>query len=125
MTVREVAAYLRVHLPTIYRLLRQNQIPAFRIGGDWRFNIEAIDHWRRQQEKAEFTKAMRRSGPAEMTSYERKRFDQQAGNCVDCGASLSRHSDGQPGNPSHGDGLPHHHVHPSVERRFNRDEATR
>jgi hypothetical protein len=28
----------------------------------------------------EFTKAMRRSEPAEMTSYERKRLDQQAGN---------------------------------------------
>jgi excisionase family DNA binding protein len=51
MTVREVAAYLHVHPTTIYRLLRQNQIPAFRIGSDWRFNIEAIDHWRRQQEK--------------------------------------------------------------------------
>ena len=35
----------------------------------------------------------------------------------------SRHADGQPDNPSHGDRLPHHHVHPSVERRFNRDEA--
>jgi excisionase family DNA binding protein len=51
MTVREVAAYLSVHPSTIYRLLRQNQIPAFRIGGDWRFNIEAIDRWRLQQEK--------------------------------------------------------------------------
>ena len=35
----------------------------------------------------------------------------------------SRHADGQPGNPSHGEGLPHHHTHPSVERRFNRAEA--
>ena len=51
MTVREVATYLSVHPSTIYRLLRQNQIPAFRIGSDWRFNIETIDHWRRQQEK--------------------------------------------------------------------------
>jgi hypothetical protein len=34
-----------------YRLLKRNQIPAFRIGTDWRFNIEAIDHWRLQQEK--------------------------------------------------------------------------
>jgi hypothetical protein len=32
-------------------LLKRNQIPAFRIGTDWRFNIEAIDHWRLQQEK--------------------------------------------------------------------------
>jgi hypothetical protein len=35
----------------------------------------------------------------------------------------SRHSDGQAGNPSHGDGQNHHHVHPSAERAFNRAEA--
>jgi excisionase family DNA binding protein len=52
MTVREVAAYLSVHPTTIYRLLKRNQIPAFRIGSDWRFNVETIDHWRRQQEKS-------------------------------------------------------------------------
>jgi excisionase family DNA binding protein len=45
MTVREVAAYLHVHPNTIYRLVRSNQIPAFHIGSDWGFNIEAIDHW--------------------------------------------------------------------------------
>ena len=49
MTVREVSAYLRVHPITIYRLLKRNQIPAFHIGSDWRFNIEAIDRWRLQQ----------------------------------------------------------------------------
>jgi len=49
MTVREVAAYLSVHPSTIYRLLRQNQIPAFRIGSDWRFNVEVIDDWRLHQ----------------------------------------------------------------------------
>jgi excisionase family DNA binding protein len=46
MTVREVSAYLQVHPSTIYRLLARHQIPAFRIGSDWRFNIEAIDRWR-------------------------------------------------------------------------------
>ena len=45
MTVREVSAYLRVHPSTIYRLLRNNQIPAFHVASDWRFNIEAIDRW--------------------------------------------------------------------------------
>jgi excisionase family DNA binding protein len=45
MTVREVSSYLHVHPGTIYRLLKSNQIPAFRIGSDWRFNIEAIDSW--------------------------------------------------------------------------------
>ena len=37
MTVREVSAYLRVHPTTIYRLLKQDQIPAFHVGSDWRF----------------------------------------------------------------------------------------
>jgi excisionase family DNA binding protein len=51
MTVRELSDYLHCHPSTIYRLVRSNQIPAFHIGSDWRFNIETIDHWRRQQEK--------------------------------------------------------------------------
>ena len=51
MTMREVCAYLRLSRSTIYKLLKRNQIPAFHIGSDWRFNIEAIDHWRLQQGK--------------------------------------------------------------------------
>ena len=50
MTVRDVAAYLHVHPITIYRLVRRNQIPAFHVARDWRFNIEAIDHWILQQQ---------------------------------------------------------------------------
>jgi excisionase family DNA binding protein len=50
MTVREVSAYLRVHPSTLYRLLKRYQVPAFRMGSDWRFNIEAIDRWRSQME---------------------------------------------------------------------------
>jgi len=51
ITVRELSEYLRVHPSAIYRLLRRNQIPAFRMGSDWRFNIEAIDRWRLEQDK--------------------------------------------------------------------------
>jgi excisionase family DNA binding protein len=49
MTVREVSAYLRVHPSTIYRLLKQREIPAFRVGSSWRFNVEQIDSWFSQQ----------------------------------------------------------------------------
>ena len=45
MTVKEVAAYLRVHPVTVYKLLRKGEVPAFRIGSDWRFNKEKIDQW--------------------------------------------------------------------------------
>ena len=50
MTVREVGACLHAHPSTIYRLVRRSQIPAFHIGSDWRFNIEAIDHWILEQQ---------------------------------------------------------------------------
>ena len=46
MTVEDVAEYLQVHPSTIYRLLKRKRIPAFKLGSDWRFNRESIDHWR-------------------------------------------------------------------------------
>ncbi len=49
MTVNELSDYLRVHRSTIYRLLKKGEIPGFKIGSDWRFNVEAIDQWRLQQ----------------------------------------------------------------------------
>jgi excisionase family DNA binding protein len=45
LTVKDVSSYLRVHPSTIYRMLKRNQLPAFRVGSDWRFTVEAIDHW--------------------------------------------------------------------------------
>jgi len=46
LTVNELAEYLRVHRSTIYRLLKKGQLPGFKIGSDWRFNVEVIDKWR-------------------------------------------------------------------------------
>ena len=46
LTVKEVADYLHVHQSTIYRMLKRSQLPAFRVGSDWRFNVETIDRWR-------------------------------------------------------------------------------
>jgi excisionase family DNA binding protein len=46
MTLPEVAELLRVHPSTLYKLIRRKQIPAFRIGSDYRFHRVAIDAWR-------------------------------------------------------------------------------
>jgi len=46
LTLLEVARYLRVHPSTIYRLLKSNQLPGFKVGSDWRFNLEEIDKFR-------------------------------------------------------------------------------
>jgi excisionase family DNA binding protein len=45
-TVKEVSEYFRVHTSTVYRLLSKKQLPAFRVGSDWRFSLKAIDQWR-------------------------------------------------------------------------------
>ena len=51
LTVREVAEYLRVHQATIYRLVKEQKLPAFRVGSDWRFNREVIERWMIQEQK--------------------------------------------------------------------------
>lgn len=50
ITVGELAEYLRVHRSTLYRLLKKGQLPGFKIGSDWRFNVEVIDKWRMRQD---------------------------------------------------------------------------
>jgi len=52
MTIAELCAYLRVHKSTIYLLIKSHNLPAFQIGSDYRFNREAIDEWRKLQERA-------------------------------------------------------------------------
>jgi excisionase family DNA binding protein len=51
LTVRDLSDYLRVHPSTVYRLLKTGQLPAFKVGSDWRFNVEEIDRWRVDREK--------------------------------------------------------------------------
>jgi len=46
MTAKEVADFLRVTPATIYRLVKRGALPAFKVGGDWRFNADSIDRWR-------------------------------------------------------------------------------
>ena len=49
LNVEELCEYLPVHRSTIYRLLKKGHIPGFKVGSDWRFNIESIDEWRAGQ----------------------------------------------------------------------------
>jgi excisionase family DNA binding protein len=68
LTVSEVSKYLRIHRTTLYRLLKTRQLPAFKIGNDWRISAEAMDTWLTEMEGrdakaifAETTKASDRS----------------------------------------------------------------
>ena len=51
LTPIELAKYLRVRRNTIYRLLRENKIPGFRVGSEWRFSSRQIDRWIISQQK--------------------------------------------------------------------------
>jgi excisionase family DNA binding protein len=45
MTPKEAAKYLGFHLVTVYRLLKKHEIPATKIGGQWRFKKDILDAW--------------------------------------------------------------------------------
>lgn len=45
LTVREVADFLGVHQTTVYRLLKRGEIPAFKLGSDWRFSKKRLTEW--------------------------------------------------------------------------------
>jgi excisionase family DNA binding protein len=49
LTIREVADYLKVTERTIYRLAAAKKIPAFKVGGSWRFSRPDIDLWIKEQ----------------------------------------------------------------------------
>lgn len=45
LTTEEVLGYLRVTPRTIYRLIRTGELPALRIGRQWRFRRSDLDAW--------------------------------------------------------------------------------
>lgn len=45
LTIKQVAVYLQVTERTIYRLAAAEGIPAFKVGGSWRFRRGDLDQW--------------------------------------------------------------------------------
>lgn len=45
LTVKEVAALLRVSTQTLYKMLEHGEIPAVKVGSQWRFDRERIREW--------------------------------------------------------------------------------
>ncbi len=45
LTMDEVLGYLRVTPRTIYRLIKTGDLPAVRIGRQWRFRQSDLDAW--------------------------------------------------------------------------------
>ena len=45
MTIEQVARYLSLHELTVRRLARDGEIPAFKVGRQWRVKRELLDRW--------------------------------------------------------------------------------
>ena len=52
MTIDEVAAYLKVHPDTVRRRAREGDIPAAKIGKQWRFHSDMLAKLRRRRNGA-------------------------------------------------------------------------
>jgi excisionase family DNA binding protein len=45
LTLREAAAYLKLPVSTVYRLVEKRQLPGHKVGRQWRFHRSVIDDW--------------------------------------------------------------------------------
>jgi excisionase family DNA binding protein len=55
LTLKQVADFLKVTERTIYRLAAAKKIPAFKVGGTWRFSRAELDQWIQRQQKGDKT----------------------------------------------------------------------
>jgi len=45
MSLKEVAEHLSIHEMTLYTLIQETNIPAMKLGGQWRFKKSLLDKW--------------------------------------------------------------------------------
>ena len=45
LTPNEISKILRIHPFTVTRLAREGKIPAFKVGGIWRFRKDQFERW--------------------------------------------------------------------------------
>jgi excisionase family DNA binding protein len=44
MNIKEVAGYLKIPIPTVYKLAQSGKVPAVKVGKHWRFLKKDLDH---------------------------------------------------------------------------------
>jgi excisionase family DNA binding protein len=49
LTLDELAEYLKLSRTKLYRMAQKGEIPASKIGAQWRFDREEIDEWMKSQ----------------------------------------------------------------------------
>ncbi len=54
MTVAETCLYLKITTRTLYRYIQNRQIPAFKLGKEWRFVRSDLEQWIRDRTRTAF-----------------------------------------------------------------------
>lgn len=49
LTIKEVAALLKLAEKTVYSMAQQGEIPAFKVRGQWRIRRSELDRWMDKQ----------------------------------------------------------------------------
>jgi len=52
LTIEELAEYLKMGRTKLYRMAQEGDIPASKVGNQWRFDREEIDQWMKSQRPA-------------------------------------------------------------------------
>ncbi|MDR0434024.1 MAG: helix-turn-helix domain-containing protein [Gracilibacteraceae bacterium] len=55
-SIEEIAEHIQVHRDTIRIWIRRGEIPAHKIGKQWRFKISDIDEWVKSGKSADINK---------------------------------------------------------------------
>lgn len=55
ITIKQVAEFLNLAEKTVYRMANDGEIPAFKIGGSWRFKRSEVEGWLEQQRNKKAT----------------------------------------------------------------------
>ena len=52
LTLEELAEYLKISKPTLYKMVENGKIPALKLANQWRFKKEDIDKWLEQHRQS-------------------------------------------------------------------------
>ena len=52
LTLEELAKYLKISKPTLYKMVEKGKIPALKIANQWRFKKSDINRWLEKQRKS-------------------------------------------------------------------------
>ena len=52
LTIKEVAALLKIAEKTAYIMAQRGELPGFKVGGQWRFKRSDIDDWIEERKRS-------------------------------------------------------------------------